>query len=381
MREMQSPAGGYYASLDADSEGHEGKFYVWDRREVAERLDADAYEVFARRYGLDREPNFDGLWYPHVFRDIDGIASELRLDAGAVEALLERARLTLLEARESRVRPGRDEKILTSWNALMIKGMARAGQALGRPEWVASAERALDFVRASLLRGGRLLASFKDGRASLPAYLDDYAFTIDACLQLLQARWRSEDLELAVILAEALLGHFQDTAEGGFYFTADDHERLIHRPKPYADESLPAGNGVAATVLGRLGHLLGEPRYLVAAEQTLRNAWPQITRVPYAHGALLSALDAWLEPPETVVIRGGGDLPTWLARATGRYAPRRISLAIPTAATGVPGLLGERVALPDRTVAYICRGTHCETPATDLVDFGSRLAATEARAE
>jgi uncharacterized protein YyaL (SSP411 family) len=379
MREMQSPAGGYYASLDADSEGHEGKFYVWEPREVAELLDGDAYEVYARRYGLDRPPNFEGLWHLHVCRDVEGIAAELGLDAGAAQALLEQGRRTLLAARESRVRPGRDEKILTSWNALMIKGMARAGQALGRPDWVASAERALDFLRQSLWRDGRLLASFKDGRANFAAYLDDHAFTVDACLQLLQARWRSEDLDLAVALAEVLLEHFQDATEGGFYFTADDHERLIHRPKPYADESLPAGNGVAATVLGRLGHLLGEPRYLDAAERTLRSAWPQVARVPYAHGSLLTALDEWLDPPETIIVRGDRDLPAWLARATGRYAPRRLSLAIPATTTGTPGLLGERLAPAQGTVAYICRGTHCETPATDLRDFGRRLAATEAR--
>ncbi len=381
MREMQSPAGGYYASLDADSEGHEGKFYVWDRHEVAGLLDEETYEVFARRYGLDRPANFEGLWHPHVYRDVEGIAAELGRDVEALEALLETARQTLLQARGSRVRPGRDEKILTSWNALMIRGMAHAGQALGRPDWIASAERALDFVRASLWRDGRLLASFKDGRANFAAYLDDYAFTADACLQLLQARWRNEDLGLALALAEALLQHFQDGPAGGFYFTADDHERLIHRPKPYADESLPAGNGIAATVLGRLGHLLGEPRYLEAAERTLRNAWPQITRVPYAHGSLLTALEEWLEPPETVVIRGDADLPGWLQRATERYAPRRISLGIPATAIGVPGILGERPAREGGPVAYVCRGTRCETPTADVEDFTVRLAATEAPLE
>jgi hypothetical protein len=377
MREMQSPAGGYYSSLDADSEGHEGKYYGWDRSEVAALLDAEAYELFARRYGLDRPANFEGLWHPCVCRDVAGIAADLAIDAETAEGLLEHSRRTLLQARESRVRPGRDTKILTSWNALMIKGMARAGQALGRPEWIASAERALDFVLGSLWQDGRLLASSKDGRANFAAYLDDYAFTAEACLQLLQARWRGEDLELAVTMAEAMLAHFEDRADGGFYFTADDHERLIHRPKPYADESLPSGNGVAATVLGRLGHLLGEPRYLQAAQRTLRNAWPQIARVPYAHGSLLNALDEWLEPPETVVIRGDGGLDDWLRRATAHYAPRRLSLAIPGAATGLPGMLAQRPAPAGGTVAYLCRGTHCEAPSRSLDDFAARLATGE----
>jgi hypothetical protein len=378
MREMQSPGGGYFSSLDADSEGEEGRFYVWSREEVAALLDAPTYRAFAQRYGLDGPANFEGRWHLHVRADIATIAADTDTDPADVDARLAVARDLLFRARAARVPPGRDDKILTSWNALMIEGMARAGQVFGRPDWIASAERALDFVRRELWRDGRLLASWKDGRANLPAYLDDHAFLISALLALLQARWREDDLDLAVALADVLLARFADPANGGFYFTADDHEHLIQRPKPYGDESLPAGNGVAALALGRLGHLLAEPRYLEAAERALLGAWAQIVRLPYAHATLLDAIDEHLEPPEIVVLRGdGGDLRDWLARATGPYAPRRLSLAIPVDAAGVPAGLAARRAPPDGCLAYVCRGTRCEAPITERAALDAALAATE----
>jgi uncharacterized protein YyaL (SSP411 family) len=378
LREMQLPDGGYCSALDADSEGEEGRYYVWTREEVESTLGPETYRTFARRFGLDGPPNFEGRWHLAVRAGIDEIAAEQGRDPAAVRGQVDAAREALRRARARRVPPGRDDKVLTSWNALTIRGMARAGQILGRPEWNASAERALDFVRHALWRDGRLLASGKDGRADLPAYLDDHAFLIDALLTLLQARWRREDLDFAVALAERLLARFQDGARGGFHFTADDHERLIHRPKPYGDESLPSGNGIAALALARLGHLLGEPRYLDAAERTLRSAWGQIGRLPYAHATLLDALEEHLDPPEIVVLRGGDALPEWHARATRRYAPRRLVLAIPANAADLPPGLAARAAPPDGCLAYVCRGTHCEAPIGELASLDAALARTEA---
>jgi len=381
MREMQGPEGGYFSSLDADSEGEEGRFYVWSREEVEGLLDAPTYAAFARRYGLDGRPNFEGHWHLHVRAGVEEIAAAMGEDAAAVEARLAVAREILFQARARRIRPGRDDKVLTSWNALMIKGMARAAQAFGRADWLASAERASDFLCRELWRDGRLLASWKGGRANLPAYLDDHAFLVDALLALLQARWRRQDLDLAVALAEVLLAHFEDRQDGGFFFTADDHERLIHRPKPYGDESLPAGSGVAALALGRLGHLLGETRYLEAAERTLRNSWSHVARLPYAHATLLDALEEHLEPPEIVVLRGDAGLVDWLTRATARYAPRRLSLAIPAGAPPLPPALAARQPAAAGCLAYVCRGTHCEAPVSDLAELDRRLAAGEAPQE
>jgi len=366
LREMQSPAGGYYSTLDADSEGEEGKFYVWDRAQVARLLTAEEYTPFAAVYGLDRKPNFAGKWHLHGYRTTAEVARDLETTPAAVDALVETARHKLFTVRENRVRPGRDDKILTAWNGLMIKGMARAARVLKRADYLASARRALDFIRAELWRNGRLLATCKDGKAHLNAYLDDYAYLIDALLELLHTRWQRADLELATALAEVLLDQFADPQQGGFFFTSNDHERLIHRPKPLGDESVPAGNGVAARVLQHLGHLLGEPRYFKAAQGTLALAAEPMRHFPQAHASLLAALEEHLAPPRTLVIRGvGDDLTHWAEIARRTYAPQRLVLAIPTTEEGLPGSLG--TMMPGTgTRAYSCLGTHCEPPVEDL---------------
>ncbi|HYN77512.1 MAG TPA: thioredoxin domain-containing protein [Lamprocystis sp. (in: g-proteobacteria)] len=362
IREMQSPEGGYYSSLDADSEGHEGRFYGWDRERVKGLLSAVEYEPFAAVYGLDRPANFEGQWHLHGYLRPAEVADRQGLAVGAVEALLAAARATLYAERERRVRPGRDEKVLTAWNALAIKGMARAARVLGRPDYLESAQAALDFLRGTLWRDGRLLATCKDGTAHLNAYLDDYANLLDALLELLQTRWSRADLDWAVDLAEVLLDQFHDPQAGGFWFTGRDHEPLIHRPKPLSDESMPAGNGVAAHALQRLGHLLGEPRYLDAAVGTLKLAAEAIGRLPYAHGTLLFALDEYQDPPETLIIRAAPDqLEDWQAIAQRGYRPRRLVLAIPSAEIALPGALAG-MAAGDGPRAYRCRGTHCEPP-------------------
>ncbi|NIR28188.1 MAG: thioredoxin domain-containing protein [Gammaproteobacteria bacterium] len=379
LREMQSPEGGYYSTLDADSEGEEGKYYVWTRSEVRAVLSDDEYAVLTRRFGLDQAPNFEGrFWHLHAFADVEEIGRELDMKTERAQELLDTARRKLFRAREQRVRPGRDEKILTSWNGLMLKGMATAGCILDEPRFTASAENALGFVRNTLWRDGRLLATYKDGRAHLAAYLDDYAYLIDGILTLLQTRWRAEDLAFAVALADVLLEHFEDKDEGGFYFTADDHERLMHRPKPTMDDALPSGNGVAAFVLARLGHLLGDTRYLQAAERAIRLAWPMLTQIPHAHTAMLLAVEEYLEPPQTIVLRGEEQaMDAWRERCRSRYAPRRMTLAISVDEDALPGLLAERTPRGDGVVAYVCEGHRCGPPVTELSELESVLAGTE----
>jgi hypothetical protein len=374
MREMQSPDGGYYSTLDADSEGHEGKFYVWTPEQVRALLSAEEYAVFAPRFGLDRTPNFENEWWHlHVFQGTEGITRALGIEPERADALLAGARQKLFEARAQRIHPGRDEKILTAWNGLMIKGMARAGRLLEKPEFIASAEHALDFIRATLWKDGRLLATYKDGKAHLPAYLDDHAFLIDGILELLQARWQSSDLQFAVELAELLLTHFQDRDNGGFYFTADDHEKLLHRPKPASDEAIPSGNGIAALTLLRLGHVLGEPRYLDAAERTLKVLYPAVRRYPSAHNALLNAIEEYLEPTQTIVLRGPAvALPTWLGRCLQKYAPHRMVFAIPDGTADLPAPLAQRIATGEVT-AYICTGQSCQPPVTRLDELDRAL--------
>jgi uncharacterized protein YyaL (SSP411 family) len=377
MREMQAPEGGYYSSLDADSEGEEGKFYVWKPDEVRAAIGKQDYAVFARRYGLDRSANFEGRdWHLHVYRTRTQLAQEFSLAPDAVEQAIARSHATLLALREKRIHPGRDDKVLTSWNGLMIRGMAMAGRYLDEPGWIESAERSLDFIRTTLWKDGRLLATYKDGHAHLNAYLDDYVYLIDAILELLQARWRDGDLAFAIELAEAVLEHFQDPA-GGFFFTSDDHEILIQRPKPDHDDATPSGNGIAAKVLGRLGHILGETRYLEAADNTLKSLWAGIEGMPHAHTSLLLALEESLLGFQTVIIRGDGSaLENWRARATAAYAPSRFTLAIPATARDLPAQLAERKPGSD-VVAYICSGLVCGEPVTDLETFDTELTKSE----
>jgi uncharacterized protein YyaL (SSP411 family) len=373
IQEMQSPEGGFYATLDADSEGHEGRYYVWDRDQIRTLLTPAEYAVIERRFALDQPANFEDRWHLHARTDVADIARDLDQDPAEVEALLGPARARLYAARADRIRPARDEKILTSWNGLAIAGLARSGRLLARPDLVAAAERAAEFVRARLWRDGRLYAVTKDGRTRLNAYLDDHVLLIDGLLALLAARWRTEDLELARALADIVLERFQDASGGGFYFTADDHETLIHRPKPATDEALPAGNGVAAQVLLRLGHLLGEPACLDAAERTLNAFQAQMTSYPSACASLLIALDEYLHPPAVVILRGKErELGKWRERLRERF-PLLAVYAIPDEVQALPAPLEARRNLAAVT-GYLCRGRACQPPVTDVHALERQLA-------
>jgi uncharacterized protein YyaL (SSP411 family) len=371
-RDMQAPEGGYYSSYDADSEGHEGKFYVWSQEPVRQALTSDEYAAFAPRFGLDRAPNFEGQWHLHVFKSVEDIAASLGRTEQEVESLLDSARQKLLVLRNQRAWPGRDDKILTSWNALMIRGMAIAARVLDRADLEASATRALEFVRNTLWRDGRLLATYKDGRAHLNAYLDDYVYLADAILELQQVRFRGAELAFAQALLEVVLQHFSDP-DGGFFFTSDDHETLIHRTKSFGDDATPAGNGIAAFILQRMGHLLGEPRYLAAAERTLRAAWPVLEKHPQAHTSLALALEETLNPPETVILRGeAATLETWRRDLARIYAPRRMVLAVPAGATDLPPPLADK-PLRETAVAYVCQGSACSAPLESFSALAAHL--------
>jgi len=373
MREMQSPAGGYYSSLDADSEHEEGKFYVWTQQQVRALLSDEEYAVCAPFYGLTEAANFEGgHWHLHVARGLDEIAKSLEKTTQECGALLAGARTKLFAARERRIRPGRDEKILTSWNALMIAGMARAARVFGRPEWLASARAALEFIRGTLWQEekrparSRLLATCKDGRAHLNAYLDDYAFLLAALIELMQTNFQGRDLEFAEDLAEALLEQFYDPALGGFFFTSHDHERLIHRPKPGYDGATPSGNGVAALALLRLGHIAGEPRYLDAAERTLQLFYPALAQHPNGYTSLLMALEEAVEPPQVVVLRGpAGEVHQWQNTLAQRYLPATLIVAVSGEAAGLPPLLAKPF-LPGAVNAWVCQGVTCLPPVDKL---------------
>jgi len=344
-REMQSQdkenEGGYYSSLDADSEHEEGKFYVWSREEVQRLLTEQEYLAFSARYGLDRPPNFENRhWHLYVSKPVES-------------PVLETAKAKLFRAREKRVRPGRDEKILVSWNALAIRGMARAGRVFGNQAWLDSARRALGFIRSTMWRGGRLAATYKDGRAHLNAYLDDYALLIAALLELLQDEFAIEDLKFATELAEVLLDQFEDGADGGFFFTGHDH-------------ATPAGNAVAAWVLGRLAALSGEVRYARAAQRTLELFYPAMRDYPGGFAMMAIALDEHLAQPQTLILRGGGGaIAAWRRELAREFMPGTVVLGIADGLPGLPPLL-DKPARPGAVNAWLCRGVTCLEPIGDL---------------
>jgi hypothetical protein len=279
------------------------------------------------------------------------------------------------------VRPGRDDKVLTAWNALMISGMARAARIFDRADWLDSARRALDFLRAVLWRpaadGGVLLATCKDGRAHLQAYLDDYALLLEALLEMLQADFRPADLAFARQLADDLLARFEDREQGGFHFTAHDHEALIHRPKPAHDNALPAGNGVAARALARLGRLLGEARYLEAAERSLALFWPQMQRQAGGMATQLLALQEVLAPAGAVILRGPetgvADWSRRLARLPALRGLAGLVLPIPGEAGQLPEALDK--PLGPEVNAWVCRGVSCLAPVSDFDELRGVLQA------
>ncbi|HTB68102.1 MAG TPA: thioredoxin domain-containing protein [Steroidobacteraceae bacterium] len=366
LGEMRSPQGAFYSSLDADSEGHEGKFYVWDVHQVRELLPPAQFAPFAARFGLDREANFEGRWHLHAFAPLDEIARQLGRDAADLSAAIDAARATLLAARSTRVRPGRDDKVLVSWNALLIRGLAIAARALDRADLAEAATAALNFIRRNMWSQGRLLATALGTEAHLSAYLDDYAYLLDAILELQQVRLSTDELHFAGELAQVMMARFHDPQGGGFFFTADDHEQLIHRSKVFADDATPAGNAIAAFALQRLGHLLGRPDWLAAAEGTVRAAWHGLVQRPQAHVAMLAALEELLHPPQIIVIRGDPEqIEQWRVQLARLYAPRRLVLAVPAQAPDLPAALADKTPQGE-AVAYVCTGSVCGAPLTTL---------------
>jgi uncharacterized protein YyaL (SSP411 family) len=377
MREMQHDDGGYFSAIDADSDGEEGKFYVWRRDEIKRLLSEDEYLVAETLYGLDKPANFEGKWNLHRGDAWHSVVDRLAIPRDQADALLASARAKLFAARSQRVPPAKDDKILTSWNGIAIRGMAKAGLVLGEPKWVESATRAADFIGKHMVIDAQLYATYRDGQARHPGYLDDYANLLDGLLALLQVRWRDSDARLAKLLADTALARFYDHDGGGFFFTANDHERLIHRPKQSMDDAMPPGNGTMARALNLLGHLLGETRYLDAASGTLKWARTAMEQYPAGHCSLLSALEDELNPPELIIVRGPrAELEGWLRPLRSGYRPWRHAFGIPYEEVGVmPAYLPRLVSAEKQRAcsAYVCRGLACSLPIHSQEELAAAL--------
>ena len=376
LRDLRAPEGVFRTALDADSDGHEGSYYLWTPEQLEAVLGPADAALACARFGLDAAPNFEGCWHLVSARSLEALAADPAFgptDGSLLALRLASITRRLRDAREVRTRPDCDHKILTGWNALAIRGLAIASRALGRDDLATDATRALDFLRAQLWRDGRLQAVWTSGAARQPARLDDHVLLIDAILALQTRRFRAAELAWARELADLVLSRFEDRERGGFYFTADDAEPLIHRSRSFGDDATVSGNAVAAQVLARLGTLLGEERYLRAADTTLRAAWPRLVEQPLAHIGLLTALEEQLCPPVFVVLRGEPErLAQWTGQLDRLYAPRVSVIAIPADAPGLPPALAARAA-DGPCVGYVCTATQCSAPLTSLPALLSAL--------
>jgi len=367
-REMTHPEGGFYAAQDADSEGVEGKYFVWTEAEVLSLLGETDGEVFCRYYDVTREGNFEGKNILHRTIDLDQLATLTNRSRADVERIVDDGRAKLLRRRAERVPPARDDKILTSWNALMIGAFAEAAKVLGRDDYRAAAERGLAFVRTRLMRDDRLLRTFKDGEAKLNAYLDDYAFTLNAALDVYEATFDPAHVATARALGEALIDRYEDREQGGFFFTSADHEDLVHRPKPSFDGSIPSGNAAAALGLLRLYHYVGDTRFLEPAERTLRCFSGAMQAQPFGFAQMLAAADLYQRKPREVVVVGRADDPArrdLLARLHQELIPDKIVVAVePDAGERLPVAEG-KTQVDGRTTVYVCHAYTCSAPVTD----------------
>jgi uncharacterized protein YyaL (SSP411 family) len=372
-----STKGAIYSSLDADSidaHGHsaEGAFYIWQSTEVKALLTPEEFVVASRCFGFDRAANFED---PHSETQAWHAYMAVNPDEQD-KALLQSVKEKLFSAREQRTRPGLDDKILTSWNALAIKGMARAGAVLNRTDWILIAQNAVDFIREQLwvknaAGAFQLLATAKDDKVHLDAYLDDHAFLLDALIELMQADYRTVDMQFAEEIAEALLENFE-AEDGGFYFTAHHHERLIHRPKQGYDNATPSGNGIAAVALQRFGHILGEPRYLQSAERTLQAFDTTIKRNPAACASLTHALQEYLTPPTMVILRGGSaKLSVWRHEIEQYYYPQHLFFYLDETVGALPKTLQRN--LPEDVNAWVCQGVVCSQSINNLTSLLSQI--------
>ena len=365
-REMRTDSGAFHAALDADSEGIEGKFYLWTPVEVEQIVGSEAYPAFACQYGLDQAANFEGEWHLHGYYDIPQVREKFNLGEQEYAALKAGACERLLAVRATRVRPGLDNKVLTSWNALVIRGLASAARVFMRQDYFDIAQRCLRAIKNECWRDERLLALSANADRRLPAYLDDYAHLLQAILDCLQYEWSDIDLAFAVKLADQLLDYFADQAHGGFFFTASDHEKLIQRPKSWPDEAMPSGNAVAALALHRLGLLTGRQAYTQTAEKALQSVADNVNQNPFHAASFVALLEAVNRPPYQIILRGEpAILAQWRTQILPRLKPDQMAYFIPYDAKDLPQEIAQRSS--DKPIsAWICEGFSCRPPVHDL---------------
>ncbi len=386
LRDMTGPEGGFYSAEDADSEGHEGKFYVWTPDEIEAVLGDEAGATFGRVYDVSDSGNFEGANILNLPKTLAQSAAILGRDADDLAQELAASRTKLFTVREGRIHPGKDDKVIVAWNGLMIDALARAAAALDEPRYAAAAAKAANFMRTKLLRAdGRLLHTYRHGKAKLDAYLDDYACLANGLMSLYEATFDATHLTEASRLLDIVLAHFADPQAGGFFYTADDHEQLIARNKDATDASVPSASGMTAFALARLGKFTGDQKYIAAAAGTLTAAAGLMQQAPAAMGQMLLALDFQLGPTFELVLAGDNDfelVAKSLKEIRRQFIPNKVLVGANAKSADQSPLLqdlnaGKSSAAGEPTL-YVCEGFTCQEPAKGaaaVADEIKRLAA------
>ncbi len=384
LRDMTSPEGGFFSAEDADSEGHEGKFYVWEPQQIREILGEKEADLYISVFNIVEGGNFveeatrrkTGESIPHLSKPLAEIAADLERSEADLRERLDVARGKLFDARERRIHPLKDDKILTDWNGLMIAALARAGQALDEPTYVAAAKRAADFLLKNLRRGdGRLFKRYRQNEAGLTGHLDDYAFTVMGLLDLYEATFEVRYLQEAIALNDTMLAHFWDEKDGGLFMTADDAEKLLVRSKVIYDGAIPSGNSVAALNLQRLERITTNDDYKAKAEAIMKVFSGTVSQVPSGHTQLMTALDFAVGPSLEIVICGdpaGADTAQMLSTLRHPFIPNKVVILRPPdgpeaeAITKIASYTEMQTSRGGAATAYVCEDFTCKMPTTNV---------------
>ena len=379
LREMTDPLGGFYSAQDADSEGEEGKFFVWTPQEIQAVLGEEDGNLIGGYFGLTEAGNFEGKTILNVPQELTSFAEELVLDLEQLEAKIERAKVSLRDVREERIHPLLDDKVLASWNGLMLRAFAEAAAALNNEKYLNAAIANAEFLVNTMKPDGRLLRTYRGGQAKLLGYLEDYAFVADGLLALYEATFQQRWLDEAVSLADSMVDLFWDENAGAFYDTGIDHESLVVRPRDVFDNAQPCGGSVASDLLLRLAVITGNQEYTVKATTPLRALHDLMGKAPAGTGHWLAALDFHISSPKELAVIGPRENPATrllLDTINGRYLPNKVVV-------GAEGALGESTQIPllqdrgmvdGKPAAYVCQNYVCQLPVTEPEALAQQLA-------
>jgi uncharacterized protein YyaL (SSP411 family) len=378
LRDIKDPAGGFYSAEDADSEGREGTFYLWDPEQIDSVLDEEQARVFNAYYGITNEGNFEkGKTILNITTSIDQLQKQFQKDQAEIENILASARTRIFQQRAKRIRPHRDEKIITAWNGLMISSLAFGGAVLEEKKYIEAATRAAEFILSILNQNGRLMRYYRNGRIIEKAFLDDYAFMAMALLDLYEATFDTKWLIKAKSLSNEMIELFTDTENGGFFLAGNNGEKLIARTKPSSDGAVPSGNSVAALVLLKLGRFTVDQHFTELGGKVLDTFSQQLEKAPAYSSLMVTALDFWLGPTKEIIIAGNADktdVKRMLKLMHSTFLPNAIALLHEpdksnSALYNTVPFIKNQITIDGKATAYVCENYVCNRPVNDIVEF------------